>query len=176
MENALAATINKTAGVAKKDVAVQTAKRYKIPREKVDDSIKVNRATSKKPRAAIWLTRGRINVIEFAKLTNVPRQRGIPVALRPKVEVEIIRGSPKILRVSNERSAAFIQRMPSGHIGVFQRKRSAKPKAPISEVKTLSAFSMGMHPEIMDMVVGRAHELFETELKVQVQKELKRWE
>jgi hypothetical protein len=176
MEKVIATTINKTAMSAKKDVASDIARRYKVSQEKVNDSIKVDRATSKKPRAGIWLTRGRINVIEFAKSTRVPRQRGIPVALRPPVEVEIIRGSPKNLRASNERSAAFIQRMPTGHIGVFQRKKGVKPKAPISDVRTLSAFAMGMHPEIIVKVVERAHELFDTELSAQVRKELKRWE
>ena len=96
---------------------------------------------------------------------RVPRQKGIPVALRAKISTEIVSGASK------EWSHAFLARMKSGHLGLWTRSKdlkTARGRALITEKFSLGVPQMIGTSAILTEVVNAAGHRLDKEIGHQI--------
>ncbi len=105
---ATARALNKTGAQAKTQAGREIRARYNVPARFIGRQISVSRATKTTLTAIVRPSGRKLPVYAF-------QARQTPSGVR----VHITRGSPRVI------AHAFIQRMRSGHVGVFARGRYA---------------------------------------------------
>lgn len=134
-ERAAVSAINRTLTTGRSRIAKRVGDELKIRRKALLQQrrsrqvMRLDKATRSRISGAIKLTRVPIPLIEFASAAN--RVPTVEKKRRKPPVVQVRKGGQKE-RLSN----AFVARMPSGHVGIFERKKqgdSRSRRLPIEE-------------------------------------------
>jgi hypothetical protein len=112
INNAIKKAARKAASEARKETLVLIPAAYTIPSSEVKSAIKVRASRGSEPGATMRITSGVFSLYEFGGVTPkeiMPPAKG-PVRVAVKQDGD------------SELGRAFIAKMPSGHIGVFERE------------------------------------------------------
>jgi hypothetical protein len=119
VKGAVTRSLNKTATTVRNEASTEIRKIYNLKAGVIKKQIKIKKANRANPTAIISASGRPIPLIEF---TARQRKAGVSVLIK--------RGQRKVVR------SAFIAKMPSGNVGVFQRK--GKLRLPIRELFSIS--------------------------------------
>lgn len=152
-EKAISRALNRALEGARAAIVREVQEKYTVSPNTLRASMRIIKATPQKLEATIISRGSGIPVAKFKLSTvRIPRQKGIPAALRKKISSEIIPG------VSKEWSHAFLARMKSGHLGLWTRHKTAKTsrgRAVIGERFSLAVPQMigtrALLPEILNI-------------------------
>ena len=114
---ALANAVNHALAHGKTKFKQEIVKKYTLTSSNAHKMMKVRKATTNNPTAEIKFNGARLAIARFYKAMpkNPPSQLRLPPSSRKRPTVELIRGQ------KHTSGSAFIARMKSGHVGVFQR-------------------------------------------------------
>lgn len=165
-EKAIARALNRAVSGARAAVIEEVRDRYTIHPNVLKGSMRIIKASPQRLVAAVVSRGPGLPVAKF-KLSHVriPKQKGIPSALRQKISSEIIPGQSK------EWSHAFLARMKSGHLGLFTRHETeltSRGKPVIAERFSLAVPQMIGTNAILSEVMERAGVRLDRELDHQV--------
>lgn len=166
--------INQSMKVARVEVADEAKERYTLKKKSdIKKHVYVERkATTSKLEGVMTFRGQKISLAKFKTSPAKPNPNKSPEFTKAKLLVD---SSLKKLKGDDKSSKAFLAKMPSGHIGVFERmkgtsQKSDKNKEKIKELAALSVPQMFNNDRIKTKVLGRAA----NSINEQIKKETKR--
>jgi len=173
--------LNRSAASGRTEASKQIRQQYEIKKMDLDKHLTVEKANYSKLTAALTAVssflKARIPLIQFKVKqsgTKIVRQKGRSISLKKgakawaaPVQVQIKKGSGwKTI------TGAFVAKMKSGHIGVFQRRGTAR--TPIKELSTVDVPLMFSNKDVMNKTKSRIVEQFDKDFAHELDRELKK--
>ncbi|MCD5324773.1 MULTISPECIES: phage tail protein [Pontibacillus] len=173
--NVLSKSLNRAATNAKKNVSVETRKKYRLSAAKIKETMNVKRANYNSLSASI-ITRGNLIGLDHFKVSpSEPRHHTPPRSLKAGVEKGSLKKIP----------GAFVANAGNGNF-VFQRQGNAQHKSvrsggrviqsqlPIRRLFGPSVPQMVGNEETMDVVRRNAQEMYDRTIDHEIERMLRR--
>ena len=147
IHKAMAGAVNRAATTLKAKAAKEVRKEYTASAASIKDGFKMlRRATAATPGATVAVSTSSIPMHDFKVSPNEPRQHNLPRSLRVTIR-----------KSQGKNTKYFVARMPSGHVGVFERIRGTRmrkqSKEQIREMFSVSPATMTENPAILEPVL-----------------------
>ena len=168
--------INRVTSNIRKNLSKKVLKRYGIKSAEVKKTVKTKRASKSNPSAYVSSSGEALPLIKFkVKPTDVISQKLIKIKDRKSVKGKVLKSQKlKVIR------HAFVQKMPSGHIGVFRRKLISENlkkmagnsaiKKTIHELHGPSVPQMVANEEVMKRILTEATETYNKRLEHEIKR------
>ena len=159
-ERSVTRVANRVAAGVRTDAVREVRKEYSVKSTTVRGSFRIKKAGNNVLQAAAISSGPRLGLIHFGARPGKPNGRRTPVSVQ-------ITKSRKV--VEN----AFVARMPSGHVGVFERSgkkgRNNNPSLErIRELHTLAVPTMASNKDVEEQIRQNAHERFSKNLRHEI--------
>ena len=159
-ERSVARVANRVAAGVRTDAVREVRKEYSVKSTTVRGSFRIKKAGNNVLQAAAISSGPRLGLIHFGARPGKPNGRRTPVSVQ-------ITKSRKV--VEN----AFVARMPSGHVGVFERSgkkgRNNNPSLErIRELHTLAVPTMASNKDVEEQIRQNAYERFSKNLRHEI--------
>jgi hypothetical protein len=159
-KKAVTRSVNRTVAGVRTDVVKEVRQEYAVNAKTVRSALSVRKATRGSLEAFVDVAGTRLPLIRFAPRPSKPEAR------RPKAGVSVMVKKGQRKSVSH----AFVARMKSGHVGVFQR--SGGTSLPIEEKYSLAVPQMVARDNVRAKLQENALARFEKNLDHEMGREM----
>jgi hypothetical protein len=155
-KRAVARVVNRTAAGVRTDAVKEVRKEYTVKATTVRKSFKIKKAGNSVLEAAAVSSGPRLGLIHFGARPGKPNGKRTPVSVQVRKKRKIVKN-------------AFVAKMPSGHVGVFERsgefgRNRKKYLERIRNLYTLAVPSMASKEDVEEEIRLKAYKRFSKDL------------